>query len=219
MHRLTWADWHVTWTSLIVPALIAAVGWYRRKVGRSAVWVALAAASAALVSSPLHRSAMHDYSSHMVEHVLVVLVLAPLAVLAWRPSGVTRSAMTFAFLTYVVLVPLYHLTQLGGIVMSSSGEHATELIIFGLVGIFFWCGPYASDMSALERTSYVALALPVSIFTGIALHSSKQTPFTGMDMTPTLHDVQRGGLVMAVLSSIFLLVHLGGTNITARRSQ
>ena len=209
----------MTWTSLIVPALIAAVGWYRRKAGRSAVWVALAVASAALVSSPLHRSAMHDYSSHMVEHVLVVLVLAPLAVLAWRPSGVTRSAMTFAFLTYVVLVPLYHLTRLGGIVMSSPGEHATELIIFGLVGIFFWCGPYASDMSALERTTYVALALPVSIFTGIALHSSKQTPFTGMGMTPTLHDVQRGGFVMAVLSSIFLLVHLGGANITARWSQ
>lgn len=219
MHRLTWTDWHVTWTSLIVPALIAAVGWYRRKAGRSAVWVALAVASAALVSSPLHRSAMHDYSSHMVEHVLVVLVLAPLAVLAWRPSGVTRSAMTFAFLTYVVLVPLYHLTRLGGIVMSSPGEHATELIIFGLVGIFFWCGPYASDMSALERTTYVALALPVSIFTGIALHSSKQTPFTGMGMTPALHDVQRGGFVMAVLSSIFLLVHLGGANITARWSQ
>ena len=209
----------MTWTSLIVPALIAAVGWYRRKAGRSAVWVALAVASAALVSSPLHRSAMHDYSSHMVEHVLVVLVLAPLAVLAWRPSGVTRSAMTFAFLTYVVLVPLYHLTRLGGIVMSSPGEHATELIIFGLVGIFFWCGPYASDMSALERTTYVALALPVSIFTGIALHSSKQTPFTGMGMTPALHDVQRGGFVMAVLSSIFLLVHLGGANITARWSQ
>ena len=125
---------------------------------------------------------MHDYSPHMVEHVLVVLVLAPMAVLAWGPARITRSATTLAFLTYVVLVPLYHLTRLGGIVMRSPGEHATELIIFGLVGIFFWCGPYASDMSALERSSYVALALPVSIFTGIALHSSNQTPFTGMDM-------------------------------------
>lgn len=151
---------------------------------------------------------MDSYGAHMAEHLLVVFGLAPLAVIAWRPAPMSRSASTSAFLLLVALMPVYHLTGIGGLVMRSVGNHVLELALFAIVGVLFWRGPYGGTFTRMERVSYIGLALPISIFSGVALSSASRAPFALMDMTTPLRDVHRGGLIMAEISVVLLALHL-----------
>jgi cytochrome c oxidase assembly factor CtaG len=147
----------------------------------------------------------------MAEHLLLVLVVAPLLVWGWRTTGVTPSWSVLPFLLYVILIPTYHLTPLGGLIMRSPGEHALELSLFAIIGITLWVGPYGQRFKAMQRVTYVALALPASIFAGVALMSATTAPFNLMSMPHMpvdIHDLHQGGVAMAVLSTLFLLVHI-----------
>lgn len=211
MRTFSWTEWHVTLPSVLVLAAALTVGVLRWKVLRRSAWCVGSAAAIALFASPLHSFAMDSYPSHMAEHLLLVLVVAPLLVWGWRTTGLSPSWSVLPFLLYVVLIPTYHLTSLGGLIMRSPGEHALELSLFALVGIALWVGPYGQQFQTMQRVTYVALALPASVFSGVALMSSTTAPFNLMSMPHMpvdLVDLHRGGLTMAVLSAVFQGVHL-----------
>lgn len=165
-----------------------------------------------LVSSELNQLAMTDYPDHMAEHLIVILVIAPLLAGA-LPVRWTRPAATIGFLAFTAVIPTFHLTPLGGVVMRSSLGHDVEMVSFLLVGTAFWLAPYGprSELSDRQRTLYVLLALPVVATTGIVLWSSTAPSLatTSMNMAMvTLGDVHAGGIVMMEWGSTLMGVNL-----------
>lgn len=169
-------------------------------------------ASVLLLSSDVQSLSMASYPSHMIEHIVVVLAIAPLVAGATR-IRLSRTASTFSFFAFTVLVPLFHLTPLGSWVMRYPEGHIVELATFFIVGVWFWIPVYGSSrqLSDQQRITYVVLALPVIATTGLVLWSATKSSLTsvGMNMSNiTIAAVQRGGLVMMVLGTAIMLGHV-----------
>ncbi|MFZ1063057.1 MAG: cytochrome c oxidase assembly protein [Acidimicrobiales bacterium] len=155
----------------------------------------------------------------MIEHLLVILVIAPVI-----SSAVTvpmsRMYATGGFLAFTVLVPLYHLTSLGSWVMNQSGGHVVELASFLLVGVWFWTPVYGVRrvMGDQQRLTYTMLAVPVVATTGLVLWSSTASSLssTGMRMAMvTIGDIHNGGLIMMVWGTAMMMGHVAGQALQA----
>lgn len=211
-HSATWSQWSINSDALIVLIVAATVAyvWPRRRILVAPWWLGSIFA-AVLFCSPIHQLSMSSYPAHMTEHLLIVLVIAPLIVIGSNPRGATPPVSVIGFFAYIILIPLYHLTKLGGVIMRSTGAHSVELIVFFFVGIMFWWGPLGGVFNRIQRLAYVAMSIPVSIFTGLALMGASRPPFPldPMSTKPNpLEDLHRGGVVMATLSLLLLAVHL-----------
>lgn len=167
---------------------------------------------AGLLLSDVQSLALMNYSVHMFEHLVVILVIAPLIAtstsLRW-----SRPASTLGFVAFTGVIPLFHLTRLGGMVMRSPLGHDGELLSFLLVGVAFWIPVYGAGtaLSERERRTYVLLALPVVATTGLVLWSSSVASLgvTSMNMSMvSLATVHSGGVVMMAWGSAFMAVHL-----------
>jgi cytochrome c oxidase assembly factor CtaG len=171
----------------------------RRRAWRSA---ALAAALVVLVSSiDLLAAARTQEAAHMVAHLVVAMVLAPLATLAFArtPVTVTRrrwfaflESPVVAFVAFTALVPLSHLTSFDMTVMNHPDELVAELVVYGLVGVAFWRHVLGSTpLPRLgQRVLYLGLGVPVSAFSGLVMVAQTRSA-----MGP-VSDVHQAGWVM-----------------------
>jgi cytochrome c oxidase assembly factor CtaG len=210
-----WHTWHLTEIGIIVAALgIAAllVAW-PRITGRQKCLLSLAlVASVLILWSDVQALSMTSYPSHMVEHLIVVLLIAPLVAGATR-FRLSRPMSTIGFFAFTLLVPLFHLTSLGGWVMQYPDGHYVELLAFLLIGVWFWIPVYGGGrtLNDQQRITYTVLALPVIATTGLVLWSATASSLqsVGMDMSSiTITDVRDGGLVMMVLGTILMVAHV-----------
>lgn len=212
-----WTVWHFGGSTYVVAGIgvIALVAFWPRLSPRQRGFLAAAlGASTALLASDVQSLSMSSYPCHMIEHLVVVLIVAPLVAAAiTRPMS--RSASTLGILSFTVLVPLYHLTPLGGWVMSHPGGHYVEIGSFLIVGVWFWIPVYGTGriMSDQQRLTYTILALPVVVTTGLVLWSSTASSLANVDMNMariTNLDIHRGGLVMMILGGALMAAHLVG---------
>jgi putative membrane protein len=159
---------------LLAAALLFAIGW-RRLRGRArrgvaaldrraglfgAGWLVLAAA----LVSPLHAAGEQSFAAHMVEHELIMLLAAPLLVLAeplavllWafrtgarhRIGAVTGtpvvqdiwrllSAPVTATLLQAAALWLWHAPSLFDLALADEGWHAAQHLSFLLTALLFW---------------------------------------------------------------------------------
>lgn len=169
------------WTldpAIVVPLALAlvlfAIGW-RRLAGRSrhgsrslrwsaayfgAGWLVLAGA----LVSPLHQAGELSFSAHMVEHELIMLVAAPLLVLArpsvillWAFPGAARhrigaavasgaiqrvwrriTAPVFATVLQAAALWLWHAPALFDRALASEGWHVAQHLSFLVSALLFW---------------------------------------------------------------------------------
>lgn len=170
------------------------------------------ASLALLMASDVQTLAMSSYRCHMIEHIVVVALIAPIfaSSVRWQLS---KSSATLGFLAFTLIVPLYHVTRLGGLVMSQSYGHALELVTFLVIGIWFWAPVYGSrkEMSPFARTCYVALAVPIIATTGLVLWSSSRSYLGSVNMHMpgiTITDIHDGGVVMMVFGTAFMMGHV-----------
>jgi cytochrome c oxidase assembly factor CtaG len=155
----------------------------------------------------------------MIEHIIVVLLIAPLAAGATNVS-LSRPMATVGFFAFTFLVPLFHLTPLGSWVMQYPEGHYVELAAFFLVGVWFWIPVYGSGetLRDQQRITYTVLALPVIATTGLVLWSATTSSLqnVGMSMSNiTIADVHDGGFVMMVLGTTLMLAHVTVTSLQA----
>jgi len=212
-----WGEWHFTSAAAIVGVLAGVLllcGWSRFSSRQKTLTTASVASVVLLLSSDVQRLAMSSYPSHMIEHLLVIFVIAPLVAGAIT-FPVRRSTATLGFLAFTVLIPLYHLTPLGSWVMNQTGGHFVELGSFFFVGVWFWTPVYGARrvMGDQQRLTYTALALPVIATTGLVLWSSTSASLndTGMRMAMvTISDIHSGGSVMMVWGSFLMAAHITG---------
>ena len=179
----------------------------------------------------------HEYFSiHMVEHLLLIMVAAPLFAagrpleLAQRTGGATLRRILdsgavrlllhplVGFGLYFVFIPFTHLTGFFNLMMTHEWLHHAEEIGFLVVGyLFFRPVLDAEDGAGIHpglRLVYVMAAVPVDTFTGLALAMSSHNPFpayntdapAGSTPTSILDNVHLGGAIMWIGGDALMLL-------------
>lgn len=214
----TWPSlevWHVSVAAMVVAvggACVIAVAARERSVREVRPWIVATILLVALLCSDVQATAMTNYRSHMIEHLAVVTIIAPLFARGSR-LRVSRSAATLGLIAFTLLVPLYHLTRVGAWVMVQSGGHYLELGSFLVVGIWFWLPIYGRRPSLSDTQGLVVtfIALPVITTTGLVLWSSDARSVANMSMampSMSVASLHAGGMVMIEWGSSLMIAHL-----------
>jgi cytochrome c oxidase assembly factor CtaG len=141
---------------------------------------------------------------HMVQHLLLIMVAAPLFAisspvdLAFRSTtGTTHLVVTealrsrvakvlghpgVAFVLYAVMIPLTHLTVWYDYTLQHESVHNAEHLVFLGVGYLFWRQIFGSDpnryrMHPALQFGYLFLAIPIDTFTGLSLDQAVHEMF------------------------------------------
>jgi cytochrome c oxidase assembly factor CtaG len=111
-------------------------------------------------------------AGHMVEHSLLAMVVAPLAVLAWVALGLPRPRLghpAVAWSAFVVVQWAFHLTPLLEESRGTPALHAAEHLAFLAVGVWFWVPVLGAGLGDPGRSLYLFLAAPAVDLVGAAL--------------------------------------------------
>jgi cytochrome c oxidase assembly factor CtaG len=141
---------------------------------------------------------------HMVQHLLLIMVAAPLFAigspldLAWRSttgtahvvvtealrSGVAKflGHPAVAFVLYAVLIPVSHLTSWYNLTLEHESIHNAEHLAFLIVGYLFWRQVFGSDPNRYRlhpalQFFYLFMAIPIDTFTGLSLTGATKELF------------------------------------------
>jgi len=179
---------------------------------------------------------MTYFSDHMIQHLLLIMVAAPLFALAaplelaYRAgSDRVRSLLDgrfmsavmnplFGFGAYFIFVPLTHLTGLFNLMLEYEWIHHTEQIGFLVVGYLFFRGAFGRERGVTIhpglRLVYVMAAVPVDTFTGLALMMEAHNPFpaytslapAGSTSASILDNIHLGGAIMWIGGDALMLI-------------
>jgi len=166
---------------------------------------------------------MEYFSDHMIQHLMLIMVAAPLFALsapldlayaAGPPTlrqfldGPVMRLVThplFGFALYFVFIPVTHLTSFFNLMLEHEWIHHLEQVGFLVVGYLFFRVAFGLERGSTIhrglRLVYVMAAVPVDTFTGLALAMSSMNPFPSYSMTAPMGSTP---------SSILANIHLGG---------
>jgi putative copper resistance protein D len=179
---------------------------------------------------------MEYFSDHMIQHLMLIMVAAPLFALS-RPldlayvagsaelrrvlDGRVMKAVThplFAFALYFVFIPITHLTGLFNLMMEHEWIHHLEQVGFLVVGYLFFRAAFGLERGFTLhpglRLVYVMAAVPVDTFTGLVLDMETRDPFprhlmmspVGSTSSSLLSDVHLGGAIMWIGGDALMLL-------------
>jgi len=176
------------------------------------------------------------FSAHMVQHLLLIMVAAPLFALAapldlWYRAGGRRTKDFFdgrimmvlthpliGFATYFVVIPVTHLSGIANLMMEHEWVHHAEQIAFLVTGYLFFRVAFGLERGRKIhpglRLVYVMAAVPVDTFTGLALVMSTSLPFpayakmapAGSSITWLISNVHLGGAIMWIGGDALMLL-------------
>ena len=141
---------------------------------------------------------------HMVQHLLLIMVAAPLFAiaspldLAWKStSGTAHIVVTealrspvakffghpaVAFVLYAVVIPISHLTVWYNYTLTQDSVHNGEHLAFLVVGYLFWRQIFGNDPNKYRlhpglQFFYLFMAIPIDTFTGLSLAGATKEMF------------------------------------------
>jgi len=203
------------------------VGLWRQVVFSQGVLVLLLA-----LASPLDDLADHYlFSAHMIQHLLLTLVAAPL-LLAGTPGWLLRELLhatrllaaarimrhpLLAFGTFNLVFALAHIPGVYETALAQEPLHAAEHLLFLATAVLMWL-PVLSPLEdippypPLGQVLYLFLqTVPASLVGALLTHASNPY-YTTYVLAPRvlalnpLEDQQLGGLIMWVGSSVYFLL-------------
>ena len=164
--------------------------------GKTAAWIGALATTAFSIFSFVGVYDGELFWDHMVQHLLLIMVAAPLYAiasplqLAWRASSGTGHLVVtealrsgpakffghpaVAFVLYAVFIPMSHLTSWYNLTLEHEGLHNAEHLAFLVVGYLFWRQIFGDDPNRYRlhpalQFFYLFLAVPIDTFTGLSL--------------------------------------------------
>jgi putative membrane protein len=188
---------------------------------RSHWLIASAFVAATALVGPIPRLAHSSFAVHMIQHLLLTLVAAPLFAAGApavgllratrgrsrrRLAGVFRSGAfrlvthpLIAWLFFALVMWVSHFSPLYQLALENELVHVAEHGLYLAAGILFWTPVVGADpitrrhLSWPARLGYVVAALPMQSFLGLALYSSTAPLY---DAYPDLDDQRMGALIM-----------------------
>ncbi len=181
---------------------------------------------------------MEYFSDHMVQHLMLIMVAAPLFALS-APldlaydagnarirrllDGRVMATVThplFGFALYFAFIPLTHLTSFMNLMMAHMWVHHLEQIGFLVVGYLFFRPAFGLErgyqLHPGLRLVYVMAAVPVDTFTGLVLSMSSHVPYSnyaamapmGTSAAWQLSNIKLGGGIMWIGGDALMLIAL-----------
>jgi cytochrome c oxidase assembly factor CtaG len=183
--------------------------------------------------SPIDTLSNTLFVMHMTQHILLVMVAAPLIILGLPAPFLTplitndrlKQALAWlvnpfvAFALYNITLALWHLPKLYEAALHNEALHDLEHAMFFYTAVLSWW-PLLSPLSELPRLSYPAqmlyiflMAIPASILSALLVFSEGVLYPTYAVVPqlwglPALADQQAGGLVMMIPGKAIYLVAL-----------
>ena len=96
------------------------------------------AAAATAVVSPLAHLDHHSLVAHMVQHLILMLVAAPLILLGMRSDALPNIPAAACWLAGTGAVILWHIPPVFDLALRSTFWHDFERVSFLLAGLLFW---------------------------------------------------------------------------------
>lgn len=190
---------------------------YSRKSGgiglvRRILFYTSVALAGIILVGPLAHHALHNFTSHMIQHISLMMLISPLFVLGspftiWRLDRtfirhLLRAEIGFAIFIFVLLAT--HFGPLANAGMRHPNIHYLELILFFMGGVIYYYpvmegNPHPYFVPYSHRViSLFAMMLPETM-TGFFLYSGNRLVHdlpTGVTITQGLHDQHTGGGIM-----------------------
>ena len=235
-------QWNLSVVAILL--LLIAGSLYARGVSRATSWPrnrSVCFASGLLVTFIATQSFIgvfdqEYFSDHMIQHLLLIMVAAPLFALSapldlayqsgnatirrWLDSrfmaGVTHPL--FAFALYCVFIPFAHLTGFMNVMLQHEWLHDLEHVGFLVVGYLFFRVAFGLErgykLHPGLRLVYVMAAVPVDTFTGLVLSMESRIPFssyralapTGSSTAWQLSNIKLGGAIMWIGGDALMLL-------------
>ncbi len=176
------------------------------------------------------------FSDHMIQHLLLIMVAAPLFAFA-TPLDLAYGAgsprvrrildgRVMALLThplvalaaYFVFIPLTHLTGLFNFMLQHQWVHNLEHVGFLVIGYLFFRAAFGLERGlTLHRgllLVFIMAAVPVDTFTGLALAMETNNPFvsylrtapTGSTNSTIISNIHFGGAIMWIGGDALMLL-------------
>jgi cytochrome c oxidase assembly factor CtaG len=172
--------------------------------GKTAAFVGALVTTAVAIFSFIGIYDTELFWDHMVQHLLLIMVAAPLFAIAspleltWRATSGTphlvvtealRSPVSkllahpaVAFVLYAVLIPVSHLTTWYNLTLENGALHNAEHLAFLIVGYMFWRQIFGNDPNCFRlhpavQFFYLFLAIPIDTFTGVSLAGASKELF------------------------------------------
>jgi len=156
--------------------------------------------------------------------LLVFCAIAPLLSSLFTLRASLATMTLGCFLLGTLLIPAYHVTTLGSLVMESGQAYGIELLMFLLIGIYAWLPIYANGerLSPLAQLSYVAMTATSLLLTGLVLATTSTSPINQMTMAGRevdLATIHRGGQFMVAVTVGVFSVHLAILGVRVAKSR
>ncbi len=242
-----WPFEPLVWLSLIAAAVAyvsarhRVAGW---PPNRTACFLGGLGVLALALASPIATYEADLFSVHMAQHLLVTLVAAPLLVLgaplaltmrAARPALRQRLARVahapivralthpvVAWLVFAATMWATHFTPLYDLALENEFVHWLEHVLYLSAALLFWwpvagLDPGAHRLSWPTRLAYLALAMPVHVFLGVAIYSTDQPLYDHYATTERTWgpsppaDQRAAGMMMWIAGNLPLLIALSVT--------
>ena len=172
--------------------------------GKTIAWIAALFCTGVAIFSYVGVYDGELFWDHMVQHLILIMVAAPLFAiaspldLAWRStSGTAHVVVTeglrsrvarilgnpfVAFILYAVIIPVSHLTSWYNLTLEHESVHNAEHLAFLLVGYLFWRQIFGSDpnehrLHPALQFFYLFMAIPIDTFTGLSLAGASHELF------------------------------------------
>ena len=228
------------WVSLIASGFFY-LRWFgrvrRAKPGRRRSFVAGLLVLAIALASPIAALDGNYFWVHMLQHMLITLVAAPLLVLGApvtlalrattgtaraRIVAVTKHPVTraighplVAWIAFISVLWLSHFTALYGWALESYWAHMLEHALYLGTALLFWrpvvgTDPGAATLGHATRLAFVALAMPAHMFLGLVIYSSDDVLYDHYAVPghDVLADQELAGILMWIGANPPLLIAL-----------
>ena len=177
---------------------------HRWSVGKTVAWIGALVTTGVAIFSFIGVYDGELFWDHMVQHLLLIMVAAPLFAiaspleLAWRSTtGTSHVVVTealrskvaeffghpiVAFVLYAVLIPVSHLTSWYNLTLEHESIHNAEHLAFLVVGYLFWRQIFGDDPNKYRlhpalQFFYLFLAIPIDTFTGVSFAGATKELF------------------------------------------
>ena len=173
-------------------------------IGKTVAWIGALFSTAVAIFSFVGVYDGELFWDHMVQHLILIMVAAPLFAIAsplrlafCSTSGTAHLVVTealrsrvasllgnpiVAFVLYAVVIPISHLTVWYNYTLTQESVHNAEHLVFLLVGYLFWRQIFGNDPNAHRlhpalQFFYLFMAIPIDTFTGLSLAGATHEMF------------------------------------------